>query len=286
MSRYRFALRPRWIVSHLFVLVMVVAMVIAGLWQLDRLDERKDRNARVEARMDAEPVPVASLVAPGDDPEAVDQLEFRPVTATGTYLTEDEVMVRGRSLDGSAGSWAMTPLLLDDDTVVVVNRGWFANNGEHQSVPTDLAPTGGEVTVEGLVRLSETKGRFGSTDPGSGTIQDLARADIARIGQQLEQLALPVYVQLLEQDPQVEPPAPIPVPAPELDEGPHLSYAGQWFIFTGLTLIVYPLILRRRARELEREARIAAADARDASGISGEARRSDVRVEPRGRASS
>jgi cytochrome oxidase assembly protein ShyY1 len=38
------------------------------------------------------------------------------------------------------------------------------------------------------------------------------------------------------------------VPEPELGEGPHLNYAGQWFIFATLTAIVYPLLLRRVAR--------------------------------------
>ena len=46
---------------------------------------------------------------------------------------------------------------------------------------------------------------------------------------------------------------PEPVPAPTLDEGPHLSYAVQWFIFTTVAVVGYPLILRRRARELEVE---------------------------------
>jgi cytochrome oxidase assembly protein ShyY1 len=269
MSRYRFALRPRWIISHLFVLAMVVTMVNLGMWQLNRLDERRERNDRVEARLAEDAVPVEDLVAPGDDPEAVEDLEFRPVTASGTYLVDEEVMVRARSLEGTPGSWAMTPLQLDDGTVVVVNRGWFANNGEFEAVPEDLAAPTGPVVVEGIVRLTETKGRFGSTDPDAGTLQNLARADVGRIAQQLDAEVLPVYVQLLEQEPEVGEGAPIPVPTPELDEGPHLSYAGQWFIFTTLTLIVYPLILRRRARELEKDARIAAADARDAAAGSG-----------------
>lgn len=265
MSRYRFALRPRWIISHLFVLAMVVTMVNLGIWQLNRLDERRERNDRVEARLAEDAVPVESLVPPGDDPEEVEDLEFRPVTASGTYLVDEDVMVRARSLEGTPGSWAMTPLQLDDGTVVVVNRGWFANNGEFEEVPDDLAAPSGPVVVEGIVRLTETKGRFGSTDPDAGTLRNLARADVGRIAQQLDAEVLPVYVQLLEQEPEVGDDAPLPVPRPELDEGPHLSYAGQWFIFTTLTLIVYPLILRRRARELEREARIAAADARDAA---------------------
>ena len=42
---------------------------------------------------------------------------------------------------------------------------------------------------------------------------------------------------------------PIPVPRPTLDEGPHLSYAFQWFFFTISTVVAYTLILRRRRRD-------------------------------------
>jgi cytochrome oxidase assembly protein ShyY1 len=60
-------------------------------------------------------------------------------------------------------------------------------------------------------------------------------------------------LQLGSQDPEVGTGDPVPVPLPELDEGPHLSYAGQWFIFSVLIVVFYPLILRRRAREIEKE---------------------------------
>ncbi|MEY4131134.1 MAG: hypothetical protein RLZZ31_1258, partial [Actinomycetota bacterium] len=35
---------------------------------------------------------------------------------------------------------------------------------------------------------------------------------------------------------------------PDLSEGPHLGYALQWFSFSLLTIIVYPLLLRRVAK--------------------------------------
>ena len=78
---YRFALRPLWILSHLFAVAVVVAFVALGFWQLDRHDQRADRNATVEARADLPAVPVADALAEVDDP---DDLRFRAVTAGGT----------------------------------------------------------------------------------------------------------------------------------------------------------------------------------------------------------
>lgn len=253
MSRYRFALRPRWIVSHLFVATLVVAMAGAGLWQLDRRDQRQERNAQVAART-AEPVAEAADLAEPGAYDEVDELEFRRATATGTYRADDEVLVRSRTRDGAPGSWVLTPLDLGDGTAVVVNRGWIANSGQLLAVPAEARAPEGTVTVTGLVRLTETRGSFGSQDPDEGVLADLARADVARLDQQVDVDLLPFFVQLLDQRPAPDATAPLFVPVPELDEGPHLSYAGQWLVFTTMTLVVYPLILRRRAREIEREA--------------------------------
>jgi cytochrome oxidase assembly protein ShyY1 len=253
MDRYRFALKPRWILSHLFVAAMVVAMVSAGFWQLRRLEERRDRNEQVAALAELPVVAASQLAEPGDF-DGVDAIEYRVVSATGTYRADEELLVRNRSSGGAPGSWVLTPLETDDGAVVLVNRGWIPNSGEFEAVPPEAAAPTGSVTVEGLARATETRGRFGPSDPADGTLTDMARADVARIDQQTDGELLPFYLQLQAQDPSPGEGAPEPVPPPEPDEGPHLSYAGQWFIFTTLTLIVYPLILRRRARELEREA--------------------------------
>jgi surfeit locus 1 family protein len=249
VSRYRFALRPWWIVSHLFVLALVAAMVSAGIWQLSRRQEKRDRNDRVEARSALDPVDVQGLAAPGDFDSAGD-LEFRRVTATGRYLADEEVLVRSRTMEGAPGSWVLTPLALDDGTAVVVNRGWIPNTGDLHAVPDESKAPVGPVEVSGLVRLTETRGRFGPHDPATGQLTDLARADVARVDQQVDADVLPFWVQMLEQVPTPDLfHNPAPVPAPDMDEGPHLSYAVQWFIFTTVAVVGYPLILRRRARE-------------------------------------
>lgn len=252
MSRYRFALRPKWIVSHLFVAALVVAMIAACFWQLSRLQEKKDRNARVAARTGEPVVGVETLIEPGSY-DGAGGIEFRRVTATGTYLADQEVLVRSRSRDGAPGSWVLTPLELSDGVAVTVNRGWISNSGQLDSVPDRYTAPNGEVTVTGLVRRTEIRGRLGPRDPATGTLATLARADVARLDQQVPEDLLPLYVQLEEQRPATTGTAPAEVPIPALDEGPHLAYAVQWAIFTTVALVGYPLILRRRAREIERE---------------------------------
>ena len=261
MSRYRFALKPKWILSHLFVLVMILGMVRAGIWQWDRLQERRDINARVEAVQQEEPTPVEGLAEPGDFAEGR-ALEYRPITATGTYLADQSVLVDGADHKGAAGAWVLTPLQLDDGDVVIVKRGTIPNPGQLDAVPDSVETPPGEVTVEGLARPTETrpevnlgftKLHFERADPPTGTLDNLARTDLERLDQQIEGDLLPFYVSLREQDPAVTADEPLPPLPPDPSEGSHFSYTVQWFTFSLMTVVVYVLILRRRAREIERE---------------------------------
>jgi surfeit locus 1 family protein len=104
------------------------------------------------------------------------------------------------------------------------------------------------VTVEGLLETSQTRGSFGPTDPSDQVLDTLSRVDLDRYQEQVGGDLYPVWLQLESQQPADEPP-PTPVPPPELSEGPHLGYAFQWFTFTVIALVGYPLILRRRAHQ-------------------------------------
>lgn len=285
MSRYRFALKPRWILSHLFVLVVVLGMVRAGIWQWDRLQQRRDINARVEAVQQEDPEPVEGLAEPGDFGEGRD-LEYRPVAATGTYLADQSVLVDGADHKGAAGAWVLTPLQLDDGDVVIIKRGTIPNPGQLGAVPDSVETPTGEVTVEGLARPTETrpevnlgvtKLHFERADPATGTLENMARTDLERLDQQIDGDLLPFYVSLRTQDPKVTADEPLPPNAPDLSEGSHFSYTVQWFTFSLMTIVVYVLILRRRAREIEREALEAELDRPDPDDRPGD---DDPRVAP------
>ncbi len=246
---YRFALRPRWILSHLFVLALVVVMVNLGFWQLRRLDERRDRNAVVSSRLSEPNVPVEEVISPADGLSAGPAVAFRRVSVRGTYLPGEQVLVRGRSLEGAPGSWVLAPLRRSDGSIVVVNRGWIPNSGALKAVPEELPTPAGPVTVRGFLQGTQTRGDFGAADPPTGELATLARVDLGRLARQLDGDVVPAWVQLTDQDPRPGRSAPRLLPPPELDEGPHLSYAGQWFTFSLIAVVGYPLILRRNARE-------------------------------------
>jgi len=215
--------RPIWILGHVIALSACVLFVRLGLWQLDRLEEKKDRNRIIAARADG----------PADDILAVpaDEAEYAHVTATGTFEVDQETLIGFRSYEGSVGSHVVTPMALGDGIVVLVNRGWIPDGTDPPPPPR------GEVTVEGLLRASQDK-RFG--------------VDVEEIASSVDGDVLPMW--LAQAAPPPDGDYPIRLDPPARDEGPHLSYAIQWFLFTGVVVVGYPLLLRKRARTLDSSA--------------------------------
>lgn len=255
---WRFLRTPKWIVRHVLVVVLVAAMVGAMFWQLRRLDEKQSYKELVEQRQTAAAVEVGDLLDPADDPgdDAVDDVLYRSVTARGTYLDDDTVVVENRTYNSTSGGWVLTPLDLGDGTAVVVNRGFigFDRSGVITAPP---APTG-EVAVSGLLFPSQRRGAFGAVDPAEGKLERLARVDLDRYDEQVDRDLLPAYIQLAESDPgEPEPaagaPALVALGPPELSEGPHLAYAVQWAIFSVIAGGGYLLLLRRVAQDQGRE---------------------------------
>ncbi len=233
---YGFLLRPRWLAFHLLVVVGIVAMINLGLWQLRRLDDREAFNAAVEARYGETPQPIDQLLTPSTDP---DDVEWRPVTVSGSYRTLERILVVNRSQNGRAGDNVVVPFELDDGRVVLVNRGFAPLAAEIPSAPV------GDVDLVGRLRPSEERRLGQLSDPSDGVLTEVQRIDIDRISMQVDGELLPMYIDLVESSPPDSSPVPEPVTPPDLSEGNHLSYAVQWFIFSVCVAAGWALALRR-----------------------------------------
>jgi surfeit locus 1 family protein len=246
----RLLLSPRWLVGHLLALGLIVLFVNFGLWQLRRLDQRVERNTLIEARMAAEPQPLALLRERfGEEPEG---LAFRRAVAEGRYEPSGEILLRSRSRDGQAGWHVLTPLVGESGRALLVNRGWVPYALDNPPVEK-ASPPEGTVTVEGIVRPEEDPpegwlARFAPRDPPEGPLRKSFYVDVERFAAQLPYPLEPVYLQLTGQEPAGERTLPLAPRPPELDRGTHLSYALQWFSFALIGLVGYLLLLRRTAR--------------------------------------
>jgi surfeit locus 1 family protein len=253
---WSFVVTPRWILSHLFVAACCAAMIWAGFWQLSRLQGRRQINRMIEAREVSPAVPLQTLVSATESQKIANHKDFRQVTVTGRYDSANEILIRNEQDDQfDPGWWLVTPMILPDGTAVAINRGFVpltlgenAAPGVAENGPLpQYAPPKGTVTVTGLVYATENR-TGGSYDPATGRLHTLSRVDLVRYQRQLPYRIFPVYVSLATSKPPQHGTYPEPISPPALGDGPHLNYAGQWFIFTLITIIVYPLLLRRVAR--------------------------------------
>lgn len=231
--------RPIWLLGHLVALAAVLTFVRLGTWQLERLDQKKDRNRVIAERSDGPPIDIAEV-----DPDAA---AYQHVAASGRFDDAGEVRIRNRTYEGTTGFHVVTPFVLDDGRAAMINRGWV---GLEDDIPP---PPAGTLTIDGLLLSSQTRGSIGPKDPATGTLGTLNRVDVGRLQQQYDRDLLPEYVQLQSPVP-AKGELPLPLPPPPRDEGPHLSYAIQWFLFASVVVVGYPLLMRRRSREPARTA--------------------------------
>jgi cytochrome oxidase assembly protein ShyY1 len=246
---YAFLKTPRWIIATIVVALIAVLLVNLGFWQIRRLHWRRGVNATITAHEHLPAVPVDDLAG-----QPLDDIQYRRVTATGTYDTAHELVLFGRPNGNSGqGNHVLTPLTADGLTVIV-DRGWVPLSMDPPPV-ANATPPPGTVTVTGILLPPEADGS--APPPSRGQVKNV----------NLDQLAsatgvdiLPAYLLLQTQDPPQSGDLPQVAETPPLSEGPHFSYAVQWFLFTIIGLIGYAALVRKEARE---RARAAAPDPAD-----------------------
>lgn len=207
-------------------------MVNLSLWQFHRLDARKTFNSEVKERSSLSIVDVSTLDT--SDPLSV---EWRPAGVKGTYLADEQVLILNRSQGGIAGMNVLTPLLLADGRAIIINRGFIALSATPPSAPT------GPVEVVGTLRASEER-TTGQATEASGKLTEFFRLDINRLQQQIDPELIPVAL-VAERSQPADSSVLAPVSPPELSEGPHLSYAIQWLIFSTAVIVGWVLAVRK-----------------------------------------
>lgn len=241
MIGWKFAFSRRW--AGYLALTILFALVCSGLgmWQLARRAEALIEIAKVDANYDAAPVPVAEALPKLD---AFDEArKWLPVELTGSYLTEDELLVRNRPLDANPGFEVLTPLRLADGTVFIVDRGWVPT-GDNQDAP-DAVPAAPEEQVTVVARLKAGEPSLAGRTASGNQIATINLHDIAK---RLGALTYTGAYGLMATEDPAPAERPVAVTRPVTDEGPHLSYAFQWFVFGLLAFIGLGWAVRQEYR--------------------------------------
>ncbi|MFC5636629.1 SURF1 family protein [Streptomyces bullii] len=245
---YRFLLSRQWVILTLIALLLIPTMIRLGIWQMHRYEERTARNRLVTEALAAEPVPVERLTSPG---HAITSDErYRTVTAKGRFDPDDEVVVRRRTnSDDEVGYHVLTPFVLTDGKVLLVNRGWIPGDRTSQTTyPKVPAPPRGEITVTGRLMPDETTATSGIKD-----LKDLPDRQIMLINsaQEARRLDAPVlggYIAQTAPEPKGGTPELLGDPGKE-DAALNYAYAVQWWLFAAAVPVGWVILARREARE-------------------------------------
>ena len=222
---------PRRLVLFLLLAVVLAAGCIRlGFWQLSRLAQRRARNSVVAARLSQPVVPLTSLGADSTS-------SLRKAVVSGAPDFGHEILLAARTYQGSPGVYLLTPLhIAGADTAVLVNRGWiYAPDGV---TVDDSKWREGTATYTGYVELLPR----GVASKPDGVLRRAARVvrhlDLATVQSLLPYPVSALYLVATTPDTtRPEGQRVARLPPPTLDEGPHLSYAIQWFSFAAIALI-------------------------------------------------
>ncbi|MGH7720888.1 MAG: SURF1 family protein [Gemmatimonadaceae bacterium] len=250
----------RSLLALAFALLIAAACVRLGVWQLDRLEQRRALNALVASRLRAEPVSPAEL------PLDTGALRYRRVAVGGRFDFEHEVVLPGRTREGSPGVNILTPLRPDDGgRAVLVNRGWVyspdastVDLGRWRESGQGEGKGGGEgeqITVEGYVEPLAPPGASAPLLRRAPDSAQVARAVPYPVAPYVIAATSIAFPSAASPTPSANAPrdagvrdAPVRLLSPSLDEGPHRGYAFQWFSFAAIAIVGVPVLLWHEVR--------------------------------------
>lgn len=243
----------RLLLTTLVVLLGMAFLARLGIWQLDRLEQRRQQNDELRLALEAPPLQLNQETLSASQ----GFLKDRNVTVTGEYDFDSSMVLLLQNWSGQTGVHLVTPLLVEgQDIAILVDRGWIPES-ERMADEQSRFDLPGLVTVDGYIANTQTSSRaVDSEAAGSEGVafkREWYRIDIEAIQGQMPYDLLPVYM--------------IQSPAPggdddfpfhhereiDLSDGPHLGYAVQWFIFSSLLGLIYAISVNRSLAGSENE---------------------------------
>ena len=240
MHLLRLALTGRWLGILAMTTAFAVASILLGQWQFDRRAYAQEQIALLESNYDAPAVSLAELV-PSLDAEPND-VKWRSAELIGRYVTNDTRYVRNRIMQGTIGFEQLVPFQLESGEVFIVNRGWVPADAKYANPRITPEPSGEAVTV--YVRLYPDELVVSGRGAPAGQIATINTDSF--VSPSSPSVYTGFYGRLVREEPQGSTGA--LGSRPLLDEGPHLSYALQWYVFALMAYFGYGWALVKEAR--------------------------------------
>jgi surfeit locus 1 family protein len=229
--------RTRAFVWVTLAMVIGVALTVRlGFWQLSRAAQKEERQAAIVVQMQAGVLNTSALL---DDPTNFGLMHQR-VRLQGQWLPQHTVYLDNRPMNGRAGFWVITPLQLNANTRVLVQRGWVPRHQLDRTLLPEIQTPTGVVQIQGriapppspLMSLTADPG-FDNTDPKVNHIRQNLDLGVYAV-----QVGGTLAATVLQTDANSEG---LQRDWPVITAGveKNLAYAFQWFALAALQLILY-----------------------------------------------
>ncbi|WP_428311647.1 SURF1 family protein [Hydrocarboniphaga sp.] len=239
--RYRFK-PPLW--SWFALFPALALLIVLGSWQMQRGFYKTRMQAVMDAAAAAPTQPLTRATA------AADEFQAPHLQARGHYLVERQLLLDNQGNDGRPGYHVWTPLKLADGALLMVDRGWVAENGDRSQLPATEVDDGPR-DVAGLWRPLPQPGMRLAADACAGknwprVVQypvvadlqclyaDLGTAPLAGV-LLLDPAAADGYVRDWRINAAIPPQR-------------HYAYAAQWYAFAATLLFLFVKLNLRRVR--------------------------------------
>jgi surfeit locus 1 family protein len=231
---------PHW-AFLITALAVAAGCVRLGFWQLSRLAQRRQANDLIRSQMALPTIEISDAAPPAD------LAAYRQVVASGTLDSARQVILLNRSYNDEPGAHLITPLLLTaSGPAILVDRGWISYDESTKDDLSGLDPAG-SVQIHGMLLASQPEPGWSvlADPPSNGEgLRSWRNLDLERLQEQYPYPILGVY--LAQTEPIGGAQTPRPDATIDLSEGPHLSYAIQWFSFSLIAIIGGGIWLRRQ----------------------------------------
>ncbi|MFE3453440.1 SURF1 family protein [Nonomuraea sp. NPDC059194] len=240
----RTLLAPRMLGLHLLAIGVLVGFILLGRWQLGVFED----SGKPAASSDPAPVGVETLSQVGAHIDGASV--GRRVTVSGAYDAGRQLLVADRRPDVSApggnvardeGYWVLTPITLNDGTLMPVVRGWVAKADD-----PGVAVPSGQVAASGRLRAPQNTDSVQRRPEGvpAGQVQTVSTAELINLwrGEKVRNGFV------VAQTPGL---TPVKVPPPSTGgtlTWRNLAYAANWWIFAGFAVFMWFHFVRDAVR--------------------------------------
>jgi len=225
------------------LVVSCAAFFSAGMWQLDRAEEKR----RLFHQFAASDVADVLTQPVADDQLAA--LRYQPMRLAGRYDADHQFLLDMMVHDGQVGYHVLTPLRRDG-VAVLVNRGWVSANFDRKIVP-DISIDAGDLEVSGLIAPLPMAGLRLDPDAMDSMTPWPRRLTFPSAEDIRAQLDYEIAAYQLLLDPDAENGFARDWRPELMRPENHLSYAVQWFGLAIALFIIYIAVNLKRTKGKE-----------------------------------